>query len=364
MARPASDSTRESRPVAQGYSALCGFLFLSCSGAASGDATTPQRGDPGDVTSPTSVADSNWSDTASSQRTGTHTDLGAPRPLPCEAWCGAPGRRLAGATACCASSSPRRRRRARAIACKTRPSRCYLRPCSTRRERARERRQHRTQDVLDVAVLQASSMLTLRDVLGRWPGWGTPLPPWFSAGAVPSDSIRSARAGRDARVHLRFESEVPALELTARRSRRRSHLERTGAVGQRVPRVPDFPGRSTPRSPRGFARARGLAGDAAGVLYLGFDGPVDLRACLSQLTRVCGLFSLSSTAPPGSETTGSNRRAVAGRLESLEVSGRVCTSASRGAQLASLGACAGIQRPDVENDCAWAVSPPYSALQD
>jgi len=307
------------------------------------------------------VADSNWSDTASSQRTGTHTDLGAPRPLPCEGVVrrtGAPpggGNGLLRIELTQAAASGARYRLQDATFTLLSSSLFDSAPS------ALESADSTDPDVLEVAVPAGEYMLTLRD------GWslarlGDAAPTVVSAGRL-SPSARSFRLTQGATldVHLRFEVEVPGVELTAAAlAPTLGILERPELSGRACLESPIFPEEYAAFSAEDLPALAGCQ-EIRGELYLGFDGPVDL-APLSQLTRVCGLFSLSSTAPLLGDDGLVVEQSLVG-LESLEVVDGLYLSHPGVRSLAPLGRLRRIQRPDVENDVLGLFAT-NSALQD
>jgi hypothetical protein len=153
--------------------------------------------------------------------------------------------------------------------------------------------------------------------------------------------------GADVSVRFRFEVQVPGAALAA------ADIARTLGVLER----PDAPsGRvcvESPIDPEGYVVFRpwelaALEGcrEVRGELYLGLESSADLGP-LSELERVCGALSISSTASLGLELL--DDQSLAG-LEALEEVDALFISHPGVRSLAPLGSLRRIQRRDVEND--------------
>lgn len=203
-------------------------------------------------------------------------------------------------------------------------------------------------DVIEVALPSGEYSVTLND------GWsvaaiGSDTPSTVpSARLSPSVLYVAVEPGADVSARFRFEVQVPGAELA------RANVAPTLGVLER----PDAPsGRvcvESPIAPEGYVFFQpsdvvALEGcrEVRGELYLGFESSADLRP-LSELERVCGTLSLSSTAPFGLEPP-RDEQSLAG-LEALEEVDALFISHPAVRSLAPLSSLRRIQRRDVEND--------------
>jgi hypothetical protein len=203
-------------------------------------------------------------------------------------------------------------------------------------------------DVIEVALPSGEYSVTLND------GWSVAAVGSDTLSTVPSARLSPSvlylalEPGADVSVRFRFEVQVPGAALA------RANVAPTLGVLER----PDAPsGRvcvESPIAPEGYvffqpSEVAALEGcrEVRGELYLGFESSADLRP-LSELERVCGTLSLSSTAPFGLGPP-RDEQSLAG-LEALEEVDALFISHPGVRSLAPLSSLRRIQRRDVEND--------------
>lgn len=169
-----------------------------------------------------------------------------------------------------------------------------------------------------------------------------------SARLSPSVLYIPLEPGADVSVHFRFEVQVPGATLAAAAvAPTLGVLERPDAPSGRVcVESPIAPEGYVFFSPSELATLEGCS-EVRGELYLGFESSADLSP-LSELQRVCGTLSISSTASLVPEPA-LDEQSLAG-LEALEEVDALFISHRGVRSLAPLSSLRRIQRRDVEND--------------